>query len=213
MRMRGIGVALVLALMGLVGGYAAAGLLREEPVTVTDATPVPASDPSIPVDPEPTFAPDIAYPPLEPSLRYRRHTIGRPPFTWAYRAPRGWKPTVESLEEIRWRPANEPLIGGYSLRVKLSNEHKSKVDMVAQKLDAVASTYDDVVVLGRTEDELAFSYRDPSNDRQRFNTFRWFSIAGATEATFEMSVVGREVDRAGLADLLDQVSRGVTKVQ
>jgi hypothetical protein len=213
MGMRGLGAALALVLVGLVGGYAAADLLRAEPTTITDTTsPVPASNPSIPVDPEPTFAPDIDYPPLLPGLAYRRHTLGTVPFTWSYRAPRGWRPTVESLEEIRWRPADEPLVGGFSLRVKLSNEHKSRPAMVEQKLAAVQAGYEDVVVLGRTEDELSFSYRDPSGDRLRFNTFRWFSVPGETEAKFEMSVVGREVDRAGLDDLLDQVSRGVSKV-
>jgi hypothetical protein len=73
--------------------------------------------------------------------------------------------------------------------------------------------YQDVEVLGRTEDLLSFSYRDATRNVKRYNSFRWFSIGGETEARFEMSVVGREVDRAGLDDLLEQVSRGVTKVQ
>jgi hypothetical protein len=212
MGMRGLGVALLLALVGLAGGYAVADLTRSEPVSVAVARPVPASAPSIPVDPPKEFAPDIDYPPLLPDLAYRRHRLGTAPFAWTYLAPRGWTATVESLDEIRWRPADEVLTGGYSLRVKLSNEHKTRSAMVAQKIAAVQATYDDVEVLGRTEDELSFSYRDPGSDRQRFNTFRWFGVPGEDEAKFEMSVVGREVDRDGLEDLLERVSDGVAKL-
>ncbi len=213
MSMRALGAALVLAMVGLAGGFAGGHLLREDPTTLAAAAPVPAQDPSIPVDPERDFAPDIGYPPLLPSLDYRRHTLGDPPYEWAYRAPRGWVATVENLDEIRWRPKDEPVVGGFSLRVKLSTEHKSKPDMVAQKLAALQAGYQDVEVLGRTEDLLSFSYRDATRNVKRYNSFRWFSVPGETEARFEMSVVGREVDRAGLDDLLEQVSRGVTKVQ
>ena len=68
-------------------------------------------------------------------------------------------------------------------------------------------------ILGQTQDLLSFSYRDPTTDRKRYNTFRWFGIAGETEAKFEMSVVGRAVDRAGLDDLLANVSRSIAPVQ
>ncbi|GAA2149437.1 hypothetical protein GCM10009844_29050 [Nocardioides koreensis] len=213
MGMRGLGAAVALALLGVAGGFAAAHLLREEPLTMAQAAPVPASSPSIPVDPVRDFAPDIGYPPLQPSLSYRRHTLGDAPFEWVYAAPKGWVPTEEALDEIRWRPAGEPTVGGYSLRVKLSNEHKSKEAMVAQKLAAMQAGYEDVEIRGQTQDLLSFSYRDPTTDRKRFNTFRWFGIAGETEAKFEMSVVGREVDRAGLEDLMEQVSQSIGNVQ
>ena len=210
MGMRGVGAVLALVLVGMAGGYVAADLLRDEPTVVRDVAPVPASDPSIPLDPKRPFAPDIDYPALEPGLEYERHTLGDPPFVWAYRAPRGWLPTIEGFQEIRWRPADEREDGGFSLRVKLTNEHKSPAAMVEQKRAAMLSGYDDVQVLGRTQDLLSFSYRDPVRDRLRFNTFRWFGSPGDS-TTFEMSVVGRRVDRAGLDDLLEQVSRGVAQ--
>jgi len=213
MGMRALGAAVVLALLGVAGGFAAAHLLREGPLTMAEAAPVPASSPSIPVDPVRDFAPDIGYPPLLPSLSYRRHTLGDVPFEWVYAAPKGWVSTEEALDEIRWRPADEPTVGGFSLRVKLSNEHKSKEAMVAQKLAAMQAGYEDVEILGQTQDLLSFSYRDPTTDRKRYNTFRWFGIAGETEAKFEMSVVGREVDRAGLEDLMEQVSQSISKIQ
>lgn len=213
MGIRGLGAALALALVGAAGGFAAAHLLRDAPLTVAEAAPVPASNPSIPVDPVRPFTPDIAYPPLRPSLSYKRHTLGDFPFEWVYAAPKGWVPTEEALDEIRWRPADEPEVGGFSLRVKLSTEHKTREAMVAQKLAAVQSGYENVEILGQTQDLLSFTYRDPTTNRKRFNTFRWFSIPGESEAKFEMSVVGREVDRDGLDDLLEQVSQSIGVVQ
>ena len=210
MGMRAVGAVLALVLVGMAGGYVAADLLRDEPTVVRDIAPVPARDPSIPVDPKRPFARDIDYPALQPGLEYQRHTLGDPPFVWAYRAPRGWRQTLESFQEIRWRPEDESEFGGFSLRVKLTNEHKSPAEMVEQKRAAMELGYDDFEVLHSTEDLLSFRYRDPGADRLRFNTFRWFGSPGDS-TTFEMSVVGRKVDRAGLADLLEQVSRGVAQ--
>ena len=216
MGIRGLGAALALALVGAAGGFATAHLLRDAPLTVAEAAPVPASNPSIPVDPVRPFAPDITYPPLQPGLSYKRHVLGQKGFQqWVYDAPQGWTPTIENgdPDEIRWRPADEPTVGGYSLRVKLVFEHKTKQAMVAQKLAAMQSGYADVEILGQTEDLLSFSYREPDTNTQRFNTFRWFSIPGSEEALFEMSVVGRQVDHDGLDDLLEKVSQSVSVVQ
>jgi len=97
--------------------------------------------------------------------------------------------------------------------VKLITENKSPADMVAQKLAAMQVGYDDVEVLGQTDDRLSFSYRDSTRNTRRFNSFRWFTIPGDSVAKFEMSVVGRDADRAGLDDLLERVGSSISKVQ
>jgi hypothetical protein len=216
MGVRGLGAVLLLALLGAAAGFAAGHVLRDEPIEVARASPVRASGPSVPVDQPRKFSPDIGYPPLQAGLDYERHVLGQQGFRqWVYDAPRGWTPTIENgdPDEIRWRPADEPVVGGYSLRVKLVFEHKTEEAMVAQKLAAMQGGYADVQVLGQTQDLLSFSYREPDTDTQRFNTFRWFSVPGSDEALFEMSVVGRAADRDGLDDLLEQVSRSVGPVQ
>ena len=96
--------------------------------------------------------------------------------------------------------------------MKLSTEHKSKADMVIQKLAAMQAGYEDVEILGQTQELLSFSYRDATRNVQRFNTFRWFSLPGEDEARFEMSVVGREVDVPGLQELFDRVGASIEKV-
>ncbi|MET0524516.1 MAG: hypothetical protein ABWZ91_06935 [Nocardioides sp.] len=212
MSWRGLGALLVLALIGAAGGYLAADLREPTTSNAAQASPVPAESPSIPVDPEQPFAEDITYPPLATSLDYRPHTIGDPPFQWTYEAPKGWKATEEGLDEIRWRPPDEPEIGGFSLRVKLTTEHKTKADMVIQKLGMMQAGYEDVDIVGQTQELLSFTYRDATRNVQRFNTFRWFSLPGEDEARVEMSVVGRAVDVPGLQELLDRVGASIEKV-
>lgn len=210
MRARWIGIALALAVVGAAVGYGVGTLTRTEPTTFGSARPVPARSPSIPVIPPASYAPDIDYPALERDLDYQRHLIGVPGYRWEYDVPRGWAPEeVTEFFETRWRPADEPTSGGYSLRVKLVNEHQTPAEMVASKKAAIESLYDDVQVTTETEDVLAFTYRTTESNRLRFNTFRWFTREGGTIAEFEMSVVGREVDQDGLEDLLDHVGASI----
>ena len=85
---------------------------------------------------------------------------------------------------------------------------------MAQKLARHAAGYEDVEILGQTQDLLSFSYRDPTPTGSASTRSAWFVDRRApTEAKFEMSVVGREVDRAGLDDLMEQVSQSISKVQ
>lgn len=203
---------LVLVVVGGVGGYAAATLRRDEPVSFATPAPVPARSPSAPVTPPASYAPDIDYPPLARGLDFRPHRIGVAPYRWTYDAPAGWRPEPVAFAETRWRPADEPPLGGYSLRVKIVNEHRTNAEMVAAKLAALRGIYPDVEVLEQTTDTLSFRYREPSSNRLRINTFRWFTPTGGATAEFEMSVVGRQQDVPGLEDLLDHVSDSVHQV-
>ena len=213
MRVRWIGLTLALAAVGVAVGYGLGALREEEPTIFAVASPVPARSPSIPVLPVPGYAPDIDYPPLEPGLDYGPHKLGEPSYQWRYDVPVGWAPEeISPLFEVRWRPPDEPPIGGYSLRVKLVNEHRTNAEMVAAKLSAVQGIYDDVHVLARTDDLLSFRYRDPEHNTRRFNTFTWFTPPGGATAEFEMSVVGREVDLAGLDSLRDHVAASIQRL-
>jgi hypothetical protein len=213
MRVRWIGLTLALVAIGLVAGYGVGVLRHEDPVTFSAPAPVPASSPSIPVLPLRPYAPDIDYPPLEAGLEYAPHRLGDPTYQWRYDVPRGWVPEeVSPLFEVRWRPADEPTSGGYSLRAKLVNEHRTPGEMVSAKLAAVESLYRDVTVLARTDDMLSFRYREPSSNTLRFNTFTWFAPPGGTVAEFEMSVVGRAVDLPGLDSLRDHVAASIEKL-
>ena len=213
MRARWIGLTLALALAGAAGGYGLATLDEHEPGVIARAEPVPAESPSIPVDPPQTFAPDIDYPPLARDLTYRTHRLGDPPcFEWKYDAPAGWvRSTTDQPQEYRWRPPDEPSLGGFSLRVKIVTQRLTPQQMVDQKIAAMESTYEDVEVIESDEDEVYFTYRD-GLDHQRHNLFRWVAAPGQTAASFEMSVAGRAVDIMGLKALIEHVAVTVTKV-
>lgn len=207
----------LLAVAVLAGGIGFAGARGLGPGEhrVAVASPVPAR-PDLPVDPSTPPAADIDYPALQPGLAYAPQTLGRGAFAWDYAVPAGWRRygAEDGLgpDELRWRPPDEPTVGGFSVRVKLVNTHQTAAEMVAAKLAALrdgpdsARSFPGLTVLGRADDALAFSYRVPSSQTLRFNTFRWITAPGDDEVGVEMSVVGRERDRAGLADLLEQVA-------
>ncbi|ABL83991.1 MULTISPECIES: hypothetical protein [unclassified Nocardioides] len=213
MRVRWAGLVLALILAGAAAGYGLGSLDHHEPAAIDHPEPVPARSPSIPVDPTPTFAPDVDYPALATDLRYRTRRIGDPPFfQWEYDAPRGWvRTTTDQPDEFRWRPADEPPVGGYSLRVKIVTQRLTPEQMVEQKIAAVESIYDDVEIVDQDEDEVYFTYRD-GLDHQRHNLFWWFPAPGQTAASFEMSVAGRGVDLPGLEALETRVAASVRKV-
>ena len=81
-----------------------------------------------------------------------------------------------TYDELRFRPPDEPIQGGYSLRVKTVNDHVTPATMVA-RADPVgrSRTYgaDDVDYSG-TEDSVKFVFRD-GNNRLRYNYFQWFA--------------------------------------
>jgi hypothetical protein len=205
----------VLLLAGVAGGFAVARATAPGTTRTAVAAPLPAS-PALPVDPSTPPATDIDYPTLEPGLTYVPEVLGRGAFAWDYRVPDGWKRygAEEGLavDEYRWRPPDEPTVGGYSVRVKLVNSHQTPAQMLAAKRAALEDAPDSqesfpgFTVLAQTDDTLAFSYRVPRSQSLRYNTFRWLTPSGSDEAGVEMSVVGRERDRAGLDDLLAKVS-------
>lgn len=211
MRVRWIGLTLALALLGVAIGYGVGALGEDAPSTFSPAAPVPAQSPSIPVDPPPTFAPDIDYPPLQPDLVYAPKRLGPPAFQWSFVVPATWALERIGVFENRWRPVGEPTEGGYAVRTKIVNERLTNEQMVAQKLSAIESIYEDVEVIEQTTDQLYFSYRD-GNGRQRFNAFAWYTAPAREAAEFEMSVVGRRIDLPGLEDLFETVADSVEKV-
>ena len=216
-RTRVLGVLLLAAVVGVGGGLFTGwgvGYLRQpQPAAGGAATPLPASSPSVPVDPPPTVAPyadDIDYPPLQPGLPLGRQPMGNSVQAWVVPFPKGWQaftvpgeavvPRKErsTYDELRFRPPDEPTQGGYSLRVKTVNDHVTTDTMVSERLRLVVEEYGrDNVEYTRTEDSVKFVFRD-GNNRLRYNYFQWFAGPGASEASLEMSVAGRKADEPGL---------------
>ena len=217
MRTKVLGVLLLAAVVGVGGGLVAGwGVGQSQgspPAAGGTASPLPASSPSVPVDPPPTVAPyadDIDYPPLQPGLTLAGQPMGNSVQAWVVPYPKGWQaftvpgevevPRRErsAYDELRFRPPDEPVQGGYSLRVKTVNDHVTTDTMVAERVRLVVREYGaDQVEYTRTEDSVKFVFRD-GNNRLRYNYFRWFAGPESAEASLEMSVAGRTVDVPGL---------------
>jgi hypothetical protein len=230
-------VALLCGVLGLGIGAGIAYLGQPAASHAGTATPVPGVSPSLPIDESPTrppTSPDIAYPALEPGLPLNQvHTIGNDLATWTYHVPQGWVPyavcgpgecrpplqtddpltprQTERQPEVRYRPADEPHVGGYSLRVKILDNTLglNPGQMVGTKIRGFRQAYQHFTLLRQTPSAAYFTYID-GNDHLRFNYFQWFAAPGSTSATLEMSVAGREVDVPGLKALFRRFADNAT---
>lgn len=227
-------VALLCGVLGIGLGLAVAYAVQPRTSTSGDAHPVAAVSPSVPID-EPTpvhYRRDIAYPTLRPGLALAEtHVIRNDLAFWRYHVPQGWQPSwvcstgcppgvvpdqpmpehkVDTVDEVRFRPPGEPVIGGYSLRVRiLDNSLNNLQQMVATKLVGFRQGVKDFHTIRKTPSAVYFDYRDPTTDYHRFNFFQWFAVPGQSNATLEMSVSGRERDVSGLRALFNRFADNV----
>lgn len=173
-------------------------------------------------------AEDITFPALglPEGTDYDTHVVKSGAQAWSYPVPVGWTAykvaadggdagripaaRVDKVGQLRWRPADEPLVGGYSLRVEVVPPTVTVAEMVATKVRDLEGSPDLVAVdvYEQTDDTIYFTYRD-GNNRFRYNFFRWVPDADG-KASLEISVTGREADKDGLRELLDAVSDGAT---
>jgi hypothetical protein len=233
MSRRGLIAALLCGVLGLGLGMIAAYSAQPTPATDAVANPISAVSPSVPIDPKssPSTLPDIKYPRLRAGLPVAQtRTIGNELATWTYHVPLGWQayavcavpgecapPMVPDTEltpqqadrqpEVRFRPPNEPSVGGYSLRVKVLDNTLglNPGQMVGTKIRGFRQTYanDQFSLTRQTPTAAYFTYVD-SNQHLRYNYFQWFAAPGSPTATLEMSVAGRARDVPGLKSLFNR---------
>ncbi len=238
MSVRGLVVALLCGLLGLGGGALVSYAVQPHPTTSQGSvTPVPAFSPSVPIN-VPTVSPyaaDIRYPPLSPNLRLPVvHSISNDLADWTYHVPEGWQayavcaPTdhckppmtgdtllkprqVDRQPEVRFRPPDEPLIGGFLLRVRVLDNTLgfNPGVMVSTKIKGFRQAFTDFNIIKHTPNSVYFDYRDEPSNVHRFNYFQWFAVDGDPTATLEMSVAGRETDVPGLEALFQRFADNV----
>jgi hypothetical protein len=239
MSMRGLVVALLCGLLGLGGGALVAYAVQPHTTDVGSPRPVAAVSPSVPIDvtPSHSYATDIPYPALSPELFLNvvRH-IHNDLATWTYHVPQDWTAysvcsapvggppckvpsdtvippkKIDKQTQVRFRPTDEPVDGGYSLRVKImDNTDLNPTQMVATKKVGFIQEFTDqkFKVTKRTHSEIWFTYVDSTN-HLRLNYFQWFAVPGRANATLEMSVSGRASDKPGLDALFNRFADNLT---
>lgn len=236
MSLRGLVVALLCGLLGLGGGALVAYVAQGHPTASGRPEPVSAVSPSVPID-EPSssassYNPPIGYPALQPGFVLNQiHTMSNDLATWTYHVPDGWVPyaecppapatckiptgtvlkpqQVDKQQIVDWRPAGEPKIGGYLLRVAVLNNtlfnvgqtRTTKIEGFRQQRQ---NTGEDFSVIRTSPSAVYFTYRALPENWLRYNFFQWFAADGRMNATLEMSVAGRPRDAPGLYWLFDR---------
>jgi hypothetical protein len=226
-------------LLGLAGGAAVAYAVGPHATDLKSAaSPVPATSPSVPIQvrrPK-SYAPDISYPALQPGLAVPDvHAIANDRASWTYHVPFGWTaygvctaqpckiPTdsvvppkqIDQQAQVRFRPAGEPVDGGYSLRVRImDNADLNPAQMVATKVVGFRQEFSkhNFSVLQRTPSAVYFTFADSGN-HLRYNFFQWFAVPDHPNATLEMSVSGRAADQDGLEALFTRFADNLTGTQ
>lgn len=214
-----IGSAMALALLGVAGGVASGRLLEDEPATIASATPVPATAPSYPVN-EYDVLPDPGIAPLGTGLPSHTERFRLNDFRLTASVPDGWR-RVELTGGSAWNfsPPSNPL-NAYVLRIEIVAGSRSSVSAAkGARLLRLQSAQADgnmqrLVIEDETEDGIVASYLDPRRgpDKeilpgfyQRVTLERWLTF-GSDTAYADIAVTGRDVDREGMADLLERVA-------
>jgi hypothetical protein len=240
MSMRGLVVALLCGVLGLGLGAVASFSAQPRASVSGDANPISAVSPSVPIDappPPPETSPDITYPALDPdlSLPLPDRTIGNDLATWTYHIPQDWVPyavcaptadcpppmqnddlltprQAAQQPQVRFRPPDEPPVGGFSLRVRILDNSLgwNTGQMVGNKIIGFRQTYShaEFKLTHRTPSAAYFTYID-GNHHLRYNYFQWFAAPGSSTATLEMSVAGRQQDVPGLKALFNRFADNV----
>ncbi len=200
----------MLALLLVVGaacGFGASWVLGANPGADGAATPVPATSPSLPVDPVPELLPDPPIARLAPGLPLRRRSVGSGDFRMTLPVPVGWTFSEVSLNEWQWRPPDQPDFG-YLLRVEQVLSNRRSIDWTLdRRIDELREDESNVEILGQTADSLHFSF--VTANHLRHGHLRWLDLTGSDNAQVEIAVTGRKVDDAGMADLVARVGAGI----
>ncbi|WP_166389173.1 hypothetical protein [Nocardioides ochotonae] len=208
MSTRVLGVLLALAVLGVAAGYA--GQRALDPVSSPAgfaALPVPATSPSYPVN-EYDVSPDPGVAPLPTDVALRRMTLREGGERASVAAPGSWRRVaVEPGAAWNFSRADYP-VNTYLLRVTLLGGQRISTSVaVAARLVALRAAESDgnleaVTVETQDEDGFVATYLQ---DGYRRVLMERYSTLGDSTAQLGVAVTGREVDRAGMADLLERV--------
>ena len=209
MRVRWIGLALALALVGAAAGYVVGRATLEESLSLSGAEPVPAVSPSYPVN-EYDVRPDPGIAPLATDLPLRRAKFRTGDLRMSASVPAGWRRAMLQGGDS-WNFADpEVPQPTYLLRVGLIAGDRASLTAAREfrisKLEDAEANGDleHLVVEERTDDGFTASYL--SGGYQRVTMERFLSQDDSTQAYATVAVVGRDRDREGMADLQARVA-------
>ncbi|GAA1776672.1 hypothetical protein GCM10009795_023440 [Nocardioides hankookensis] len=212
MRVRWIGLALALALVGGAAGYALGQSAEDGPAGIS-AGPVPAVSPSYPVN-EYVVVPDPGIAPLATDLPLHTAKFKTGDLRMTASAPVGWaRETLQGADSWNFADRDVPQ-PTYLLRVGLIAGDRASLNAAREfrisKLEDAESNGDleHLVVEERLDDGFTATYL--SGGHLRVTMERFLAQPGSTQAYATIAVVGRDRDREGMADLLERAAASAT---
>lgn len=206
---RGLGIVVALAVVGAVAGAGYAVSQREEPTRLDDTVPASASEPSFPTNPEVEVLPDPSTAPLSTRLPTHRAAVGQDPFDLKLPVPDGWARSNSKAGEWRWFVESNPA-NTYVLRVVLPSGYSpvdTSIDTRIAALDG-ATGIQEFTVEDRYADGFTATY--VLEGYKRLTMERYLTVDGSGSVYAVIAMTGREVDRAGMQALLDQIMAEAT---
>ena len=207
---RGLGVAVLLAVVGAAAGAGLAAWSEDAPTHVEDAAPVAATSPSVPSTPPVRVLPDPDTPALPTRLRTHRERVGQDPFALSVPVPDGWQRSNSRSGVWTWLvPGNPP--NTYVLRVSLPSGFSTIDDALTDRIAALdgATGIQEFRVDDTTTDAFTATY--VLDGYRRVTMERFLSLDGSRTVFAVVALIGREADRAGMAALMDTVTSGARR--
>ena len=204
MKLRWVGVAVAIALVGALLGYGLGVQRRTTPRSFA-AAPVPAASPSYPVMPV-AVLPDNPAPALQAGIATQQVKLGVKPFQVTAPVPTGWVEYHSNASEWKWYPSWALSDNVYFVRVRMvGNDYQSIESALRTRLARLeeATAVADLDIEERGSDRFVASYVSDEHRRVAYEGF--LSRNGSDTADIYIAVVGREPDRAGLADLFGRL--------
>jgi len=216
MRLRTLGVTLALVLTGVAGGFVAGNLLEDDPAAIAAVAPVPAESPGYPVN-EYDVLPDPGIAPLGTDLPSHTATLRSGEFGLEASVPDDWR-RVTLLGGSTWNfAAPDNLKNTYVLRIgliagqRLSAPAAKGGRILALQTAVADGNLEHLVIESETDNGFVATYLD--DGYLRVTMERWLTFPDvSTSAYASVAITGREVDRAGMADLLERVAASATPV-
>lgn len=209
MSARGIAAAVLLLVVGLVGGYAAAYAFDPGPEVGDTVDPVVAS-PSVPVDPRPTITAQPAVPALGTDLPMSEGRLGSGGFRLVHPVPAGWTRISTSTNEAKWKKPGNPA-ETYVLRVgRLVSREETLPEMVEDRITDLREEKARFTVEEQTANSLEFTY--VSDGFLRHGFLVWLDVRASGFADVEIALNGRGIDAAGAEQLITRVAAGMRQV-
>lgn len=208
---RGWGLLVLAAAIGVAGGYAYADSGLALPAAHGTPTPVAASDPAFPSTPVEDLDPESDLPALPTRVEMRTATLGKPPLGIRFPVPADWPSyTIGDGTQVRFTAPGNPE-AAYSVRVALLQTTQSPAQMSAARRAALPLDTR-ITDLGFDPDAnlnpLIFDY--VLNRHRVEQVVRWVSFNGGPAAV-EIAASGRLIDDPGMRALVDTIAAGVER--